>query len=117
MKSYIVFHAVYLIALFITLQSTGAHAQQGPTSNVIPGVNQPIQVTEITPGLNAQAAWDLRRKREEKLLSDTDKLVMLANQLKEEVGKRTPNTLSSKQIKETEEIERLSKSIRKGLKD
>jgi hypothetical protein len=52
------------------------------------------------------------KERFEALKKDTDKLVALVNELKQNVDKANENTLSLDVIKKTEEIEKLAKKVR-----
>ena len=67
---------------------------------------------------------DMERKQAERrvferydsLKKDTDKLLELATELKQQVDKAGPQTLSLDVIKKTKEIEELSKKIRDKMK-
>ncbi len=54
--------------------------------------------------------------RQKKIVEDTEKLLSLASQLKEEVDKSDKNTLSITVIKKAEEIEKLAKSVKERMK-
>ncbi len=58
----------------------------------------------------------MNKDRQKKLQADTDKLLKLATELKEYVDKTNENILSVDVIKKTDEIEKLSKSIRETMK-
>ena len=55
-------------------------------------------------------------ERYDSLKKDTDKLLQLATELKQQVDKAGPQTLSLDVIKKTKEIEDLSKKIRDKMK-
>lgn len=55
-------------------------------------------------------------ERYDSLKKDTDKLLQLATELKQQVDKAGPQTLSLEVIKKTKEIEDLSKKIRDKMK-
>jgi len=55
-------------------------------------------------------------ERQAAIQRDTDKLLELATQLKENVDKSTENTLSMDVIKKAEEIEKLAHSVREKMK-
>jgi len=59
----------------------------------------------------------LNKERQDSLKKDTEKLLQLATELKEAVDKSSQNTLSLEVLRKTEEIEKLSKSIRDKMKD
>jgi hypothetical protein len=54
--------------------------------------------------------------RQEDLKRDTEKLVKLANELKEDVDKTTASTLSVNVVKKAEEIEKLAHSVKEKMK-
>jgi len=54
--------------------------------------------------------------RQKKLVEDTEKLLALANQLKEEVGKSNKDTLSLDVVKKADEIEKLAHSVKEKMK-
>lgn len=56
------------------------------------------------------------RERQAAIQRDTDKLLELATQLKENVDKSSENTLSMDVIKKAEEIEKLAHSVREKMK-
>lgn len=58
----------------------------------------------------------LQKERFENLKKDTDKLLKLANELKENVDKASKDTLSLEVIRKTEEIEKLAKSVREKMR-
>lgn len=58
----------------------------------------------------------LNKERHESLKKDTDKLLLLATELKEAVDKSSKDTLSLEVIRKTEEVEKLSKQVREKMK-
>jgi hypothetical protein len=54
--------------------------------------------------------------RQKRLQADTEKLLSLATQLKEEVDKTDKNMLSLEVIKKADEIEKLAKSVKDRMK-
>jgi len=58
----------------------------------------------------------MNKERHAALQRDTDKLLELATQLKENVDKTTENTLSMDVIKKAEEIEKLAHSVKEKMK-
>jgi hypothetical protein len=55
-------------------------------------------------------------QRQQQIVKDTDRLMELAQQLKEEVAKGNKSTLSTSVAKKAEEIERLAKSVKDKMK-
>lgn len=58
----------------------------------------------------------LNQQRQAELKRDTDKLLLLATQLKQAVDKSNENTLSLDVIKKAGEIEKLAKSVREKMR-
>lgn len=58
----------------------------------------------------------LNKERHASLKKDTDKLLILATELKEAVDKTTKDTLSLEVIRKTEEVEKLAKQVREKMK-
>jgi hypothetical protein len=54
--------------------------------------------------------------RQKRLVADTDKLLALATDLKQQVDKTNPNILSVDVIKKAEEIEKLAHSVKERMK-
>jgi len=54
--------------------------------------------------------------RQKKLAADTDKLLALAKELKEQVDKTNKDVLSVNVVKKAEEIEKLAKSVKSQMK-
>lgn len=55
-------------------------------------------------------------ERQIALRRDTEKLLLLAEELKENVDKTSPNVLSMDVIKKAQEIEKLAKSVKEKMK-
>lgn len=58
----------------------------------------------------------MNKDRQQKLKQDTDKLLQLATELKQYVDKTNENMLSVEVLKKTDEIEKLTKSVREKMK-
>ena len=56
------------------------------------------------------------QERFQKIKNDTEKLVALSNELKDDVAKANEHTLSLDVIKKAEEIEKLARSVREKMK-
>lgn len=80
----------------------------------------PVQAEQAEPPDDARFRHDrekaLNTKRQEDLKRDTEKLLKLATELKENVDKTNENVLSLDVIKKAEEIEKLAKSVREKMK-
>lgn len=58
----------------------------------------------------------LADQRQQKLQSDADKLLELAQQLKVSVDKTNKNTLSVQVVREAENIEKLARQVKEGMR-
>jgi hypothetical protein len=114
-------------AAFVSPPAEAQYLQQLP--------NQPApQVHPVVPGgasnngtgndddpmahhMAAQLAKSRNAQRQQQLVSDTAKLLELANELKTEVDKSGKDTLSLAVVKKAEEIEKLAKSVRDKMRD
>ena len=56
-------------------------------------------------------------ERQKRLVSDTDKLLALATQLHDDVGKTDKNILSLDVVKRSEEIEKLARAIKERMRN
>jgi hypothetical protein len=76
--------------------------------------------TEPPSPLDAPRAEQQERARssdrQKRLVADTDKLLALATDLKQQVDKTNPNILSVDVIKKAEEIEKLAHSVKERMK-
>jgi hypothetical protein len=54
--------------------------------------------------------------RQKKLVADTEKLLTLATQLKEDVGKTNKDVMSVDVIKRADEIEKLAHNVKERMK-
>ena len=55
-------------------------------------------------------------QRQQKMVSDADKLLQMAQQLKVSVDKTDRNTLSVEVVREAERIEKLARQVREGMR-
>jgi hypothetical protein len=69
-----------------------------------PGPGDPVEEEKRLIALNAQ--------RQKSLVSDTDKLVRLANELGTEISRDNPTELTSAQLRKVAEIEKLAHSVK-----
>jgi hypothetical protein len=65
----------------------------------------------------AAQAKQLSEQRKQQLLSDSDKLVKLSLELRQQIHDSTPDTLSADSFKKAAEIEKLAQNLRKQMKN
>lgn len=80
------------------------------------GVLDPEEPDPMAPHREQQQAQLRNVDRQKRLVADTDKLLELATNLKEQVGKSTKDTLSVDVIKKADEIEKLARSVKERMK-
>jgi hypothetical protein len=100
--------------------SVGSQAQGLPQRPGPPMVPPSKGDNGDTDTMQQQMAHDLAKKvnedRQKTLRNDTDKLVKLAAELKEDVDKSNANVLSLDVIKKADQIEKLAHSVKEKMK-
>jgi len=76
----------------------------------------PIESDPMDPHRNEQQEKLRNNDRQKRLVADTDKLLVLATDLKAQVDKSNKDTLSVGVIKKAEEIEKLARSVKERMK-
>lgn len=71
----------------------------------------------VSPQMQEQQARSRNSDRQKKLVEDTDKLLALATQLKQDVDKTNKDVLSLDVIKKADEIEKLAHSVKERMKE
>ena len=93
--------------------------QQGSSGNGV-RVTRPGDNLDSTPGVDPKLRehMDQRRNedRQKQLVADTDKLLLLAQELQEAVGKSNKDQLSLLVLKKSEQIEKLAKSVKEKMR-
>lgn len=84
------------------------------TSNGAPKTG--VEPDPISDRMQGQLARSRNTERQRKLQVDTDKLLELATDLKQEVDKTDKNVLSVDVIKKAEQIEKLAHSVKERMK-
>ena len=70
----------------------------------------------VNPRMEEQMAKTRNSDRQKRLVADTEKLLALATDLKQKVGKTDKNLLSVDVIKKADEIEKLAHSVKERMK-
>jgi hypothetical protein len=87
------------------------------TAPGFPGIGRtPNEEGTISPEMARKQALTQNSERQKKLVADTDKLLALATELKQEVDKTNKDVMSVEVIKKAEEIEKLAKSVKERMK-
>ena len=86
------------------------------TSPGYPAADHDRQVT-VNDSAEVRLAQLLRVQRQKQLISDSDKLLKLATDLKQQIDNTPAETLSADSVKKAAEIEKLAHSLRQRLKN
>jgi hypothetical protein len=81
----------------------------------VPGA--PGAPTAMDPRLQSQRDHMWSDDRHKRLIADTDKLLLLATELKVDVDKSSPNELSVKVIQKATEMEKLSHDVKERMRN
>lgn len=99
-----------------TDEPPSANSQYPPYSRDIGRPGQRGAPNQAEQEMEHERQKKLNQERQADLKRDTDKLFLLATQLKQAVDKSNENTLSLEVIKKAGEIEKLAKSVREKMK-
>src|SRR4051812_20213772 len=125
MKKHILYSSLFGILLFC-LPAAQSQSQTQPPPMEVPQIQK---VMANRPGLHTQSFVDPHQtvertmvtnifvERQIALRQDTDKLLSLAAELKQNVDKTSPSILSLDVVKKAQEIEKLAKSVKDKMKD
>lgn len=111
--------AVLLLAMSgaAGLSQQGNSPQRPLTPDASRGLGEPNRADDpFTAKLAEQQARTRNSDRQKRLVADTDKLLSLATELKQQVDKTDKNTLSVDVVKKADEIEKLAHSVKEKMK-
>jgi hypothetical protein len=94
----------------------GQPTRQIPGIPSKPGLGEPEDSNPLDTNRAAQQEKMRNNDRQKRLVADTDKLLVLATDLKTQVDKSTKDTLSVDVIKKADEIEKLAHSVKERMK-
>jgi hypothetical protein len=96
---------------------SGGQLQQVQTQHYPGQAHQPTDLDPMTDPHRLEQQEDARStERQKRLVADTDKLLALATDLKQQVDKTNKNILSVDVIKKADEIEKLAHSVKERMK-
>jgi succinate dehydrogenase/fumarate reductase flavoprotein subunit len=100
-----------------TISAAQIQQQQMPTVQPPPGFGEPPNPADAMQRQQQQRMEKARNvDRQKQLEQDTDKLLALAKELKEEVNKSNKDTLSVDVVKKAAAIEKLAKSVKDRMR-
>jgi nitric oxide reductase activation protein len=97
-------------------QVPGSKQGQQMPGMPMPGRNNPAEPDPMDPHRAEQQEKLRNNDRQKRLVADTEKLLVLATDLKAQVDKSTKDTLSVDVIKKADEIEKLAHSVKERMK-
>jgi hypothetical protein len=119
-----------VLPLSLIVCASGGHGQSQPATPEVKIQRKAMAHTAMVEPIVLEPVWvDPRQQlartmvsnafheRQAALRRDTEKLLSLAAELKENVDKTSPNILSMDVIKKAQEIEKLAKSVKDKMKD
>jgi hypothetical protein len=86
--------------------------QDGPGSRP----RNDMEMSPLAAGMEAQQAKARNSERQKRIQGDTEKLLALATELKQQIEKQDKNALPGDVAKKAEEIEKLAKSVKDRMK-
>jgi type VI protein secretion system component VasF len=116
----------WVAILLATALCTGMHAQQADHSNPppLPSAMNPMPSFGTANSSDPAAAEMARQmalkravQRQQDIVDQTTKLLVLAQELKSDVDKSNKDQLSTAVIKKAEAIEKLAKSVKEKMRD
>jgi hypothetical protein len=110
-RGYLAFAVPALLSLVFTIPA------QSQPQDLPPGLGQTTPpISPEQERIEHDRAKAINKERFESLKHDTDKLLELATELKQNVDRANENTLSLEVIRKTDEIDKLAKQIREKMK-
>jgi transaldolase len=97
-------------------QSSGQNPGQFPGATTNPTLPPDDRGDQERAKIEKEMAKKVNHERQIRLQRDTDNLLKLANELKQDVDKSDENTLSLEVVKKAEEIEKLAHSVKEKMK-
>jgi hypothetical protein len=115
--------ALLLAGSWVTVCGAGLHISAAQLQQQMPAIPSPPGFGEPPNPPNPMARQQEERMekarnvdRQKQLEHDTDKLLALAKELKDEVSKSNKDTLSVDVVKKAAEIEKLAKSVKDRMR-
>jgi hypothetical protein len=110
--------ALWVMLVGLAAESTAASGQQRPGFPQAP-VQPAAGVDNDTPGGSSPEIEKLLRsqnaERQKSLVSDTNKLLRLTNELNAEIARTAPEALSDDELRKLAEIEKLAHSVKEKM--
>ena len=105
----------WLTAIVVAFSMISWAQKQIPTTPIDPNYSAAPQ-SDVDAAFSRHIIQQQDADRDLALRKDTDKLLELASELKQNVDRTNPNLLSLDVIRKAQEIEKLAKSVREKMK-
>jgi nitric oxide reductase activation protein len=105
-----------VLVLVFSIPSLARQQGSGLPSDQLPSAAPPTPMTPEQEHIEHDRAKRMNKERFDSLKRDTDKLLELATELKQNVDRANENTLSLDVIKKADEIDKLAKQVREKMK-
>ena len=115
MKQFLLLYAVVPVLVFWQPPAFAVKQQSAP-QEIDPQFGRERQKDATVEKLERDREKALNKQRQTSLQKDTDRLLELATELKQNVDKSNEHTLSLDVIKKAEEIEKLAKQVKDKMK-
>jgi hypothetical protein len=113
LSTFLLLTALVLTVVVVPVPVDAWQPPQGPPGS---RPDEDAAARAIRERMEREAAKEWNKQRQAKLKKDTDKLLELATQLKQQVDKSNENILSVDVLKKTEEIEKLAHNVHEKMK-
>ena len=107
------------LTVFILLLALGAFAQSRRQNPFPPDPTRPDETRPADPAearMERDRVKKMNEQRQDQIKHDTDELLKLATELKQQVDKTNEHLLSLDVVKKAEQIEKLAKSVKDKMK-
>jgi len=103
------------VLFFVLIAPAVVKAQMGPNNPGPEPTQTPVESEEMRK-FKKEAAKKANKERQADIQHDTEKLLKLATELKDYVGKTDEHILSLDVIKKADEIEKLAREVKEKMK-
>jgi predicted TIM-barrel fold metal-dependent hydrolase len=107
------------LCAIVLLLALGAAAQSRPQIPFPPDPTRPDETHPVDPTeakMERERVKKMNEHRQDQIKHDTDELLKLATELKEQVDKTNEHMLSLDVVRKAEQIEKLAKSVKEKMK-
>lgn len=110
-----------LAMVFVIASGLAVRSQSGPPRGIIdrppPMPTDPAASGEYDPTMIERRIRGLNNERQKEMVSDTNKLLKLAQELNDEIAAKNAGTLTFDQLHKIAQIEKLARSVKEKMAD